>query len=44
MKDKQRICYTFLIGDLFHYGHLKLLQQAKQVSDYHICGVVMMKS
>jgi len=33
MKDKQKISYTFLIGDLFHYEYLKLLQQAKEVSN-----------
>ena len=34
------IAYTYMIGDLFHYGHLNLLQQARKKSDYHITGVI----
>lgn len=34
------IGYTQVRGDLFHYGHLKLLQIAKSQSDYFICGVL----
>lgn len=34
------IAYTYMIGDLFHYGHLNLLQQARKISDYHITGVI----
>ena len=34
------IAYTYMIGDLFHYGHLSLLQQARKISDYHITGVI----
>ena len=42
MKSKKHhtISYTFIIGDLFHYGHLQLLQNAKKKADYHICGVI----
>ena len=40
MKDKKKIAYTFMIGDLFHFGHLRILKQARDVADYHICGVI----
>lgn len=40
MKKINKIAYSFLIGDLFHYGHLKMLETARQKSDYHICGVI----
>lgn len=40
MKKKKKIAYSFLIGDLFHYGHLKMLETARNNSDYHICGVI----
>jgi cytidyltransferase-like protein len=26
-------------ADIFHFGHLKLIQEAKRISDYHICGL-----
>lgn len=35
-----RIIYTFVIGDLFHYGHLQLLKFAKSNADKLICGVL----
>lgn len=34
-----KISYTSVAIDVFHYGQLKLLQQAKKISDYHICGL-----
>ena len=34
-----KIAYTSVAIDIFHYGHLRLLNQAKEVSDYHICGL-----
>ncbi|OQY98973.1 MAG: hypothetical protein B6D35_10625 [Candidatus Brocadia sp. UTAMX2] len=40
MSKPKRIAYSFLIGDLFHYGHLKMLEVARNNSDYHICGVI----
>ena len=39
-KKKIKIAYSFVIADLFHYGHLRLLQYAKSNYDYHICGVL----
>lgn len=36
----KKIAYTFLIGDLFHYGHLRILKSASEKSDYHICGII----
>ena len=34
------VVYSFVVADLFHYGHLQLLQTAKALGDYHICGVL----
>ena len=36
----KKISYSFVIADLFHYGHLRVLERAKRMSDYHICGVL----
>lgn len=36
----KKIAYSFMIGDLFNYGHLKVLELAKKNTDYHICGVI----
>jgi len=36
----KKISYSFVIADLFHYGHLRVLEEAKKMSDYHICGVL----
>lgn len=34
-----KIAYSFMIGDLFNYGHLKSLEKALNVSDFYICGI-----
>lgn len=34
------IVYTPVTGDLFHYGHLRLLETANKLGDFHICGVL----
>jgi len=34
------VVYSFVTGDLFHYGHLKLLEEANKMGDIHICGVL----
>ena len=40
-KEKiKTIVYSSVTADLFHYGHLRLLQNANQLGDFHICGVV----
>ena len=40
-KEKiKSIVYTSVTGDMFHYGHLRLLQNANQLGDFHICGVL----
>ncbi len=41
--DKEKInsiVYTPVAADLFHYGHLRLLQKANELGDFHICGVL----
>lgn len=35
-----KIGYAFVIADLFHIGHLKFLQRAKQNCDWLIVGVL----
>ncbi|MBL7147238.1 MAG: adenylyltransferase/cytidyltransferase family protein [Nanoarchaeota archaeon] len=40
-KEKiKRIIYSFVTADLFHYGHLQLLENANNFGDFHICGVL----
>ena len=34
-----KISFTSVAIDIFHYGHLRLLEQAKKIADYHICGL-----
>ena len=34
------IVYSSVTADLFHYGHLRLLQKANELGNFHICGVV----
>jgi len=39
-KEKIRIIvYSSVTADLFHYGHLRLLEAANNLGDFHICGV-----
>ena len=39
-----RVVYSPIVGDIFHYGHLKLLKFANSQGDYHICGVLSDKA
>ena len=40
-KEKiKKIVYSLVAGDLFHYGHLRVLQTANNLGDFHICGVL----
>lgn len=32
--------YAFMVADLFHYGHLEALRQAKELGDYLIVGIL----
>lgn len=36
----QTIVYTPVTADLFHYGHLRLLEAANRLGQLHICGVL----
>ena len=40
MRDGRIVVYASVVGDLFHIGHLKLLEQAYLIGDYLIVGVV----
>jgi cytidyltransferase-like protein len=40
-KEKiQRIVYSSVTADMFHYGHLRLLERANELGDFHVCGVL----
>ncbi len=39
-RSPDRIAYTPVVADLFHYGHLNVLETAREESDYHVCGVI----
>jgi cytidyltransferase-like protein len=39
VKKYKTISYTRMSADILHYGHLQLIEKAKEVSDYHICGL-----
>jgi bifunctional ADP-heptose synthase (sugar kinase/adenylyltransferase) len=44
-KEKIKIVvYSSTTGDLFHYGQLKLLEEANKMGDIHICGVLTDKA
>src|SRR3989344_7386734 len=39
-KEKiKKVVYTSVTADLFHYGHLRLLQKVNELGDFHVCGV-----
>ncbi len=39
-----KVVYSPLVADLFHYGHLQSLKFANSHGDYHICGVLTDKA
>ena len=40
-KEKiRKIVYSSTTGDLFNYGQLKLLENANNLGDFHICGIL----
>jgi cytidyltransferase-like protein len=39
-KKYKKIAYSFVMADLLHYGHIKLLKTARKNADYHICGLI----
>jgi len=40
-KEKiNKIVYSSIVGNPFHYGHLHFLQAANELGDLHICGVL----
>jgi len=44
-KEKVKtIVYTTIAATLFHYGHLRLLEDANELGDFHICGVLTDKA
>lgn len=43
-KKIKKIVYSFVVGDLFHFGHLKILKRANELGDLHICGVLTNKA
>lgn len=36
----KKIAYSFVMADLLHYGHIKLLKTARDNADYHVCGLI----
>ena len=36
----KKIVYAYVVGDLFHIGHVRMLKQAKELGDYLIVGVI----
>ncbi len=43
-KTLEKIVYSSVVGDPFHYGHLQFLQAANNLGDFHICGVLTDKA
>ena len=38
--NKPMVVYTSMVGDLFHVGHLRLLERASKLGDILIVGVI----
>ena len=44
-KEKiKKVIYSFTTGDMFHYGQLRLLEEANKLGGFHICGVLTNKA
>lgn len=43
-KKINKIVYSPITADLFHYGHLRSLENANSLGDFHICGVLTDKA
>lgn len=39
-KTVKRVSYSFVMADLLHYGHIKILKTASESADYHVCGLI----
>lgn len=39
-KKIKRVSYSFVMADLLHYGHIKILKTARESADYHVCGLI----
>ncbi|MEK6923047.1 MAG: adenylyltransferase/cytidyltransferase family protein [Nanoarchaeota archaeon] len=40
-KEKiKKIVFSSVTADLFNYGHLRVLEKANKLGDFHICGVL----
>ena len=39
-KDATKVAYSTVMADLLHYGHLRILNMAKDSADVHICGLL----
>ena len=40
MADRRTVVYAYVVGDLWHIGHKRFVQQAKTLGDYLIVGVL----
>ena len=40
MANRGTVVYAYVVGDLWHIGHKRFLQQAKALGDYLIVGVL----
>ena len=39
-KKIERLVFSSVTADLFHYGHLQVLEKANRLGDFHVCGVL----
>lgn len=36
----KKIIYTDMVGDLFHYGHVRFLKKCRELGDFLIVGII----